>query len=403
LLQDYALLVTILVGDVNWLVVLAIFGAAGGTFLFFKGFRMLQYKRLILNTPFSKIRSASIGLVEVSGMPGGPQTIPSGITGQPCYYYRARAWVFTESDKGGKWAQVTDETLFVPFFLEDGSSQVLINPQGAQLDVHKSFVDEVNTSSFGPGSIIPESIRNFVIRRGLLGGSKIRLEEQIIKPGFPLFVFGTLGDNPGPTSWMPMPHTRSVDISFGTKVNPSSGSGPSASLNFNFKTAGTAVVTKAMAGMLARLPGTKTVHWEVAGARDGAPMVLPDGAREAIKQMGISLPPSVVAESAKPASGLTVDAKWQVATATATADPVAEQSLSTPASSELQPAPDPRYDLHARVAIGKGRRGDPFTISSQSQREVVQALAWKSVLYIWASPVFVLVCIYFLIVYWTWM
>jgi hypothetical protein len=55
------------------------------------------------------------------------------------------------------------------------------------------------------------------------------------------------------------------------------------------------------------------------------------------------------------------------------------------------------------VAICKGERGDPFTISSQSQREVVQALAWKSMLYIWGSPVFTLACIYFLLAYWGWL
>jgi hypothetical protein len=61
------------------------------------------------------------------------------------------------------------------------------------------------------------------------------------------------------------------------------------------------------------------------------------------------------------------------------------------------------FDLHPRVTIGTGERGDPFTISSQSQREVVQALAWKSMLYIWGSPVFTLACIYFLLVYWGWL
>lgn len=63
-------------------------------------------------------------------------------------------------------------------------------------------------------------------------------------------------------------------------------------------------------------------------------------------------------------------------------------------------APPENFDLHPRVAIGKGERGDPFTISSHSQREVVQALAWKSMLYIWGSPVFTLACIYFLLAYW---
>src|SRR5262249_37066140 len=99
---------------------------------------MLQFKRLILDTPFSKIRSASLGLVEVSGMPTGPQTIPAAITGDACYYYRARAWQWNSSGKGGSWQEVVDESLFVPFFLEDSTGKVLVNPQNAQLDVHHS-------------------------------------------------------------------------------------------------------------------------------------------------------------------------------------------------------------------------------------------------------------------------
>ena len=103
------------VSDDFWLVSMAVLGAVGGVALFFRGFRMLQYKRLILNTPFSKIRSASIGLVEVSGMPTGPKTIPAAITGEPCYYYRARAWQWVQSEKDKKWEQVLDESLSVPF------------------------------------------------------------------------------------------------------------------------------------------------------------------------------------------------------------------------------------------------------------------------------------------------
>jgi len=38
----------------------AILGAFGGVYLFYLGFRMLLRKRLIENTPSSKIRSASV-------------------------------------------------------------------------------------------------------------------------------------------------------------------------------------------------------------------------------------------------------------------------------------------------------------------------------------------------------
>ena len=42
----------------------AALGACGGLYLFYRGFRILQRKRLIVNTPTSKIRSAALGLVE---------------------------------------------------------------------------------------------------------------------------------------------------------------------------------------------------------------------------------------------------------------------------------------------------------------------------------------------------
>jgi LPXTG-motif cell wall-anchored protein len=237
-----------------WLSFLGLLGVAAGVYLFFRGFRMLQYKRLILNTPFSKIRSASMGLVEVNGTPVGPQTIASAITGQPCYYYRARAWQFRATDRDrGEWVQAIDESLFVPFFLEDMTGRVLINPQGATLDVHKSFSDELRTSSLGMGPV-PDSIRKFVASRGLVAGDKVRLEEQIIKPGFPLFVFGTLGENSGLTSWAAQRHLSGSQISLGSSSPHSIG------LNFTYRTSGADLATNMMAQMLAQLPGKKDVR-----------------------------------------------------------------------------------------------------------------------------------------------
>src|SRR5262249_15769238 len=84
---------------------------------------------------------------------------------------------------------------YVPFFLEDSTAKVLVNPQGATLDGNRSFYDEIRTAFLDKDSPVPESIRKFVATRGLAAGDKVRLEEHIIKPGYPLFVFGTLGEN----------------------------------------------------------------------------------------------------------------------------------------------------------------------------------------------------------------
>jgi hypothetical protein len=268
--------------DGFWFMLVALGGAVGGVALFFQGFRMLQYKRLILNTPFSKIRSASIGLVEVSGMPIGPQTISSAITGEPCFYYRAQAWQWDDSANDKKWEQVLDESLSVPFFLEDSTGRVLVNPQGADLDVHRNFSDEIQNSHFGPGSIIPEHIRKFVAQRGLLAGDKIRLEERIIKPGFPLFVFGTLGENPGQTSWAPTPHATSARVSFG-------GSGLNRSLNFKFTLGGPG--SDVAMKLVEQMAGNKSVRIQ-ARTTTGGPMVLPDRVVQQLNRIGVSLPSS---------------------------------------------------------------------------------------------------------------
>ncbi len=383
--------------DGFWPVLVALVGVAGGVASFLRGFRMLQYKRLILDTPFSKIRSASMGLVEVNGMPTGPQTISSAITGDPCYYYRVKAWQWVESGNDHKWEQVLDESLSVPFFLDDSTGKVLVNPQGADLDVHRNFTDEVQTSSFGKGSIIPENIRKFVALRGLLSGDKIRLEERIIKPGYPLFVFGTLGENSGQTSWTPAPHVTNARVSFGSGVT-------SRSLTFKFTLGepGSDIAMK----LMEQMSGNKNVRIEARTTASG-PIVLPDRVVHQLNRIGVSLPVPVLTESSRTAPnvpGLGNSTGIAVAAENAADAPVEisspnPQQQSNAAGTPLKTA----FDLHPPVAICKGERGDPFTISSHSQREVVQALARKSVLYIWGSPVFTLACIYFLLVYWGWL
>jgi hypothetical protein len=389
--------------DGSWFMMVALVGAVGGVALFFQGFRMLQYKRLILNTPFSKIRSASIGLVEVSGMPTGPQTISAALTGDPCYYYRVKAWQWVESGNDHKWEQVLDESLSVPFFLDDSTGKVLINPQSAELDVHRNFTDEMQTSRFGKASIIPENIRKFVALRGLLSGDKIRLEERIIKPGYPLFVYGTLGENPGQTSWTPTPHAASTHVSLGSGFSRSL----SFKFNFNFGEPGSGVAMKMMEKMVTRMPGKENVRIEARTSPTGAPIVLPDRIVGELNRIGAPLPVSVLPESSQMASnagGLASSSGIAVATQITPDAPGAAPAASAEEQSSARGTPAASgFDLHPRVAIGKGERGDPFTISSQSQREVVQALAWKSMLYIWGSPVFTLAWIYFLLVYLGWL
>jgi hypothetical protein len=53
----------------------AALGLVIGPYLFYRGFRLLQRKRLILDIPRSTVRTAAMGGVEVSGKAVGPYTL----------------------------------------------------------------------------------------------------------------------------------------------------------------------------------------------------------------------------------------------------------------------------------------------------------------------------------------
>jgi E3 Ubiquitin ligase len=240
-----ARLITSFASGAGGLVVVSVGGAIAGLYLFFKGFNLLRFKRLILNTPLSRIHSASIGLVEVTGTPVGPHVLKAPVTGDPCYYYNVRAfqWVETSNNKH-QWKRVLDETLFVPFFLEDTTGRVLVDPQGAQMDVHPSFKDEIDTSIFNMPGMCPPNVRDFLARRGLVPAEKIRLEERIIPQGFPLFVFGTLGENPAFNGAFARPQSKSFSTSLSVSLGalsslPASSAPVSAAARATFSTPST--------------------------------------------------------------------------------------------------------------------------------------------------------------------
>jgi hypothetical protein len=172
-------------------------GTGVGIYLFSHGFQLLQRKRLIENTPSSKIRSAAMGLVELNGLACGPYTLQAPITGVPCFYYRTMVWQWKQQGKSKSWVKVADENFHVPFYLDDGTGQMLVNPQGAELDIHRDFQDEFSTSMFSSSLQTPKNITNFLATHGIDTDKQIKVEEYCIRPKNALFVLGTLSQNPG--------------------------------------------------------------------------------------------------------------------------------------------------------------------------------------------------------------
>src|SRR5438105_12483123 len=152
--------------------VLAAIGAAAGVYWFYRGFRLLQRKRLILNTPASKIRSASMGLVEISGSATGPYVINSPLKQTTCYYYRTVAWQYKQRGKDSDWVKVAEETLHVPFYMDDGSGRLLVDPSGAEMDLQCGFHEEYNRSILLGGPDMPGPGYSFLSRQGVESGRR---------------------------------------------------------------------------------------------------------------------------------------------------------------------------------------------------------------------------------------
>lgn len=334
-------------------------GTVAGIYLFCHGFFLLQRKRLIMNTPASKIRSAAMGRVELSGLANGPYTLTAPITGMPCYYYRTLVWQWKQSGKNSAWVKEADESLHVPFYLEDETGRVLVNPQGADLDIHRDFHDEFSASIFSSNLDIPATISNFLLAHGASSDKRTKIEEYCIKPKNALFILGTLAENPGLlVTGTPVRSLQPRSISFGASM----GSGLSINTKFSFAVSRSTVDS----------PQPVAINQQHAM----------DPAQQA----------KIAAALTK--AGITSPAAWAAA-GVSPAQPARPATAVTSHGAAAAPALE-QFDLHPSTVLMQGSHDPAFYISWRSRRDVVSSLGWKSAVMIWGGPALTLVSIYFL-------
>lgn len=364
-------------GDDNHWIVAAV-GALACVYLFYRGFRMLQRKRLILNTPASKIRSAAMGLVEISGLATGPYTMAAPITGIPCYYYRTMAWQWQRRGKSSEWVKVADEGMHVPFYLDDNTGRMLVDPQGAEMDIHRDFHDEFGGAIFSSHLDMPANVFGFLARHGVSSDKKLKVDEYCIKPKNALFILGTLAENPGlSVSATPVRSLTADQHAVSFHIPDALGSLSLGALSTTGTMRFTAFKSDSAAEGIAGVSGGKFAT---------SPAVSP--------------PEKVIAALTK--AGITNPAAWAAA-GVSTAVVVTPASSSTAGSATgAAPAPE-QFDLHPSVALMKGKHDPAFLISWRSQRDVVSSLSWKSTLMIWGGPALTLLSVYILALQLNWL
>jgi hypothetical protein len=331
----------------NELMLLSAVSVAGGLYFFMRGFRLLARKRLLLNTPTSKIRSASLGLIEVSGRATGPYSLTAPVTGSPCYLYRTIVWRQGEEGKTHEWKKVAEETLNVFFFLDDGTGQLLVNPAAAELDLHCDFRQAYDQTWI---SRLPDRVTAFLDRHGIApGGDHLRIEEWTIRPNAVLYIVGTVAEHPGVGSAHVL-NTRKLAVGnngFASLQeivrlsNPGTSSVP-----------GETTQQAKIAAALHKAGITSPAAWQAAGVPDGNVTVeeLPLVSQVAVNGRGMS-------------------------------------------GSDEQPG----FNLGSPIMLMKGENNPTFLISWRSQRDLIRSLAWKSAAMIWCGAALTLLGIYVLL------
>ena len=335
----------------NQLTLFAGVGFVGGLYLFVRGFRVLVRRRLIVNTPTSRIRSAAMGLVEVSGAAAGPYTLHTPIAGIECFLYRTTAWQKSDEGRSKEWRKVAEETLHVPFFLDDGTGQLLIQPQGAELDLHRDLRQDYSDTIFSPHA--SGEILNFLARHGVRPDDNIRIEECSIRPQSQLFIVGTLAENPG-VEVKPIPQANEA-LSSGLRLTIA-------------------------------LDGPPSPPPEVVQLSEPAP---PAPSGDMTQQSRIA--------AALTKAGITNPAAWEAAGVPYRKREVAPRVSQVSVNGHphpAQPEEHPAFDLLPPVVLMQGKNDPSFLISWRSQHDLIRTLAWKSAAMIWGGAGLTLLGLY---------
>jgi hypothetical protein len=318
----------------------------------------------------------------------GPYTVSAPITERPCYYYRTLVWEWKRQGRSSQWVKVAAECMHVPFFLDDNTGKVMVDPRSADLDLHRDFQQEFCDSFFTTKEEVPPNVRTLLSRHGVNTTNKIKVEEFCIKPKNALFLLGTLDENPGlELTPQPIPDDEHNTLAIGKALwsNPLSDGLGRTALSF-VSGDGNGFSGLSLAGGLQHDPKFDSTYEQALSAASSRVVRLsPDPA--STKTADMTQQQRIAAALLQ--AGISNPAAWAAAGVTTSGTAAKDPTSSTPGTS---PAAD--FDPHPPVVLMKGKNNPTFLISWRSQREIARSLGWKCTLMIWGGPALSLLCLY---------
>ena len=373
-----------------WLLVAGL--GASTVYSFWYAFKAWGKNRLIEDTPISRIRSAAQGYVELSGegrLPPDAQN-KAPLSGIPCTWWRYKVEERSNSRESRGWSTVDSGTSEVSFLLDDGTGRCLIDPRGADLDIHRDFQQEFCDSFFTTKDPVPDNVRSFLFRQGITTNHKIKVEEFCIKPKNALFILGTLAENPGiELTSQPNRDLEGFKLTARGGFSLGLGASLSAVLDGNFPVESRlqpiAAHPEAQLGQVVRLSS------ESIPARS-ADMTQQQKIAAALLKAGISNPAAWSAAGMESPAG----PANQYASVITDHSPT-EVRVSGMAGSDSAALEPDGFDPHPPVVLMKGASNKTFLISWRSQQDIARSLGWKCTLMIWGGPALALLSFYVLL------
>ncbi len=171
-----------------------------GLALMYAGTSRFTLYRKIQDTPTSKVRSAALGLVELSGKAICLEGIESPVSRARCVYWELRGQYY-QSGKNGGWKDLFSKKSSRSFYLEDETGKMLILPEGAEIDIPPDLSSTGYLTQSGflgmKRSVLDPKVLSYLetdpeakTRFESHSSYELRIIESFIAEGDPLFVFG---------------------------------------------------------------------------------------------------------------------------------------------------------------------------------------------------------------------
>ena len=161
------------------------------------GLKYNKFRKIVLETPTSKIWDLHKGLVELYGevTPFEKGTMISPIQQKECVYYKYRIQEYRSHGKSGSYVTISEGEKHRLFYLQDLTGFVLVDSRNAKIDIFNKY--KITTGLFKkiPTSAIPFLEKNNInYKFPFFGNKNMRFEEETIAPYNKLYILGNVNN-----------------------------------------------------------------------------------------------------------------------------------------------------------------------------------------------------------------